>query len=149
MRKILVGVALAASICCHAQYRPLDVADSCACRPSEYCKVTPGRAECLALPASCGERPTCACVGDRSDACRDDDGRITLLPPRAVPACDACAPEEFCIDVGAPACRVVPPDCEGTPTCDCVLRSPLAATKYSCEAHSGRVVLRKRRAELF
>ena len=139
VRKILIAVATALVVACHAQYRPLEVADSCACGPNEYCSVTPGRVACEPLPAACGERPSCACVGDRTDACRDYDGRLTLLPPRAVTGCEACAPEEICIDVGRPTCRVMPPDCEGRPTCDCVApRAP----RYRCDERGGRVVLR-------
>jgi hypothetical protein len=139
---ILVAVAA-----CQAQYRPLEIADGCACSPSEYCRVSApsaglsARVDCEPLPATCALHPTCDCVGTPNDACRDYDGHLTLLPARAVATCDACSGEELCLEGTSPSpvCRLFPPRCESSPTCDCVLESRNAAN-LACAERRGRVV---------
>ena len=143
MRKSMAifAAALVAVLQCHAQYHPLEVADACACGPAQYCNVVGRRTECVALPASCGTRPSCDCIGSSSDACRDYDGHLTLIAPRGVGSCEACASEELCLEGVAPTpvCRVVPPRCEPTPSCECILASRNAAN-LDCREHGGRLV---------
>ena len=136
-------VVAAALVHCGASYKPLDVAESCACRTSEYCNVTTGRVACLPLPVACGARPTCDCVGSRADACRDEDGRITLFPTREVPDCNACSSQEYCSvgrDVSTGTCRVLPPECAETPTCACFLGSRGRSATWACTERSGHIV---------
>jgi hypothetical protein len=129
------------AVACHTQYRPLDVAERCACSPSQYCKVVGASATCLALPLACGARPSCDCVGDRRDACRDEDGRITLLPTREARSCDACSSEEYCFeDAGGSACRVLPPECDATRTCACFLGARGHSARFACAERAGHVV---------
>jgi hypothetical protein len=127
---------------CGGSYRPLDVADACACKPSEYCEVSaPKQVTCHALPQTCGTRPSCDCVGDRGDACRDEDGRITVLPSRSVGTCDACSSQEYCAETAnGSVCRVLPPECDATPTCACFLGSRGRSARFTCAERSGRVV---------
>ena len=136
---------------CHGQYRPLVTADACACKTTEYCKVTPpvagGEASlaCAPLPVACGARPSCDCVGAATDAGRDEDGRLTVIPQRAVPACDACSADEYCLDHvpaagGERFCRVLPPQCDATPTCSCFMESRGRSGKFTCDEHGGRIV---------
>jgi hypothetical protein len=141
----IAGAALvaAALVHCGASYKPVDVADeSCRCRTSEYCSVAMGHVACLPLPASCGERPTCNCVGDRADACRDEDGRLTLFPTRSVLNCGECSSQEYC-EAGREVmhtCRVLPPECAETPTCACFLGSRGRSATWSCTERSGRII---------
>ncbi len=146
MRKLtFIAAAMMGLIHCHS-YHPLETADECACRVGDYCKVMPpaggrpAQIECVPLPAACGGRPTCDCVGSAADACRDYDGRLTLLPPREVTSCDACSDEELCVEAGGTAlCRVLPPQCESTPSCACFMQTRQAA-KLSCSEHKGRII---------
>ncbi len=135
---------------CHSQYRPLTTAEGCACKPTEYCTVTPpprsggeARFECAPLPQACGARPTCDCVGNSAiDSCRDEDGRITLMPQRDVASCDSCSKEEYCEDRGVERyCRAMPPQCDETPTCACFMATGRGRA-YGVECHdtSGRIV---------
>jgi hypothetical protein len=82
-------------------------------------------------------------VGERSDSCRDEDGRLTLLPQRSVERCDKCASEEYCLaqPTGA-VCGVLPPQCEekAERTCDCFTRSHNLG-KVSCREADGRLEL--------
>jgi hypothetical protein len=96
----------------------------------------------LPLPATCGTHSSCDCVGERADACRDDDGRITLVPTRAAATCDACSREEYCIDDAAhgAVCRLLPPECDATPSCACFLGARGHSAKYACSDRHGRVV---------
>ena len=136
----IVGVVVVA---CHAQVRPLDVAERCACSPSQYCKVVGETATCLALPLACGSRPTCDCVGDRADACRDEDGRITLLPTRQARSCDECSRDEYCVEgTNAATCRVLPPECDEKRTCACFLGARGHAARFACDERAGHVVAR-------
>jgi hypothetical protein len=147
---IAFAAMLVALLQCQAQYRPLHAAEGCACKPSEYCKVSApsptAHAElaCLPLPRACGNHPTCDCIGERTDACRDEDGRLTLLPPRTVSACDACSAEEYCTEngVGGATCRVLPPQCDATPSCACFMEAPSRANRFACVERRGRVVAR-------
>ncbi len=150
MRKLMFIAAVGAAavmVHCRSQYRPLEAADECACRVGEYCKVSPpsgaarARIECAPLPATCGARPTCDCVGSAVDACRDDDGRLTLLPPRLVASCDACSGEELCVQglTASPFCRLLPPQCEATPSCACFVQTR-QASRLACSEHDGHIV---------
>ncbi len=140
----IAGAALvaAALVHCGASYKPLDVAESCACRTSEYCSVAAGHATCHPLPMACGERPSCDCVGSRADACRDEDGRLTLFPTREVPNCNACSSQEYCSvgHEGAGSCRVLPPECAETPTCACFLGNRGRSARWDCAMQSGHIV---------
>lgn len=143
--KWLVGaavVAAAALVHCGAHYKPLDIAESCACRTSEYCSVAAGgHVASLALPVACGARPTCDCVGNRGDACRDEDGRLTLFPTRDVASCNDCSSQEYCsASHGAGTCRVLPPECADTPTCACFLGSRNRSATWACTERSGHIV---------
>ncbi len=138
---LLVIVMIAAA--CHAQVRPLDVAERCACSPSEYCKVAGESATCLALPLSCGNRPSCDCVGERRDACRDEDGRITLLRARETRSCDECSGEEYCVEETHGAiCRVLPPECDEKRTCACFLGARNHSARFACDERAGHLVAR-------
>jgi hypothetical protein len=145
MRKTwIVGAAVvaAALVQCGARYKPLDVADSCACRTSEFCSVSAGHTACHPLPLACGAKPSCDCVGSRNDACRDEDGRLTLFPTREVRRCDECGAQEYC-SVGSESmanCRVLPPECEGTPTCACFLGNRGRSAHWACSDRSGHIV---------
>jgi len=82
-------------------------------------------------------------VGERSDACRDDDGRVVLIPEREVATCDACSSDEYCLERDtASSCRVLPPECDTTPTCACFLGSRGRALRYECSSREGRLVTR-------
>jgi hypothetical protein len=141
MRSALGVAIVTVALACHSQYHPLDVADECACTPSQYCKVSGGTAQCIALPMSCGDRPTCDCVGDPHDACRDEDGRITLLPARQARSCDECSKEEYCFEsAGGSACRVLPPECDATRTCACFLGARNHSARFACDERAGHVV---------
>jgi len=91
---------------------------------------------------TCGARPSCDCIGSRADACRDEDGRITLFPTRDVPNCNECSAQEYCSIGTNPiaTCRVVPPECEGTPTCACFLGNRNRSAHYACSDQSGHIV---------
>jgi hypothetical protein len=135
------AVITSALVHCGASYKPLDVAESCACRTSEYCSVAAGHVTCNPLPATCGNRPTCDCVGDRGDACRDEDGRLTLFPTRDVPNCNECSAQEYCSLRGSTGtCRVLPPECAETPTCACFLGSRGRSATWACSERSGHIV---------
>lgn len=157
LRTLVSSIAFAAVamvlVHCTSQYRPLQTADRCACKPSEFCKVTPPSAggdakiECAPLPVACSARPTCDCVGDKTDACRDEDGRLTVMPQRAVVACDACSADEYCMDrtaepSGGRFCRVLPPQCDESRTCACFMETRGASAKIACTHESGRIVAR-------
>jgi hypothetical protein len=142
MRSALGIAIVTVAAACHLQYRPLDVAKRCACDPSQYCKVKDGATECLAFPVTCGEQPTCDCVADLRDACRDVGGRITLFPVRRTQACDACSSEEYCVEsAGAIACRVLPRKCETSPTCACFFGA-YGRSQFACDERDGLVVVR-------
>ena len=137
---------------CHSQYRPLQTADRCACKPTEFCTVTPSAnggeptLACAPLPQVCGTRPTCDCVGGATDACRDEDGRLTVMPQRPVTTCDACSKDEYCMDESseqsARFCRVLPPQCDETPTCACFMETRGHSGRFACNDDHGRIVAR-------
>lgn len=145
----LAAIAAVALLHCQ-QYHPLETADRCACKLSEYCKVSApsptARADlaCVPLPETCGARPTCDCIGERADSCRDEDGRLTLLPPRTVSACAACSAEEYCTENGpaGATCSVLPPQCDATPSCACFMESRWRSNRFACAERSGHVVAR-------
>jgi hypothetical protein len=137
---------LAAMASCRAVH-PLEIADGCRCSPSEYCHVRPpsgrehtARIECLAMPRTCGDPPTCACLGRPIDACREELGAFTVIEPRAVSGCDDCATEEYCWhETGAaPMCRLLPARCESSPTCAC-LTEARSLRPVSCNERNGRI----------
>lgn len=142
MGRLLFAAVGVVFLGCASQAHPLAIADSCACSPKEYCVVQAGAWSCKALPAACGAKPSCACVGTKEDSCRDEDGRLTLLPQRPVASCEACSSEEYCLN--ASACGVLPPQCDEEKTCDCFERARDPGKKLACNLRSGRIELSSR-----
>ena len=151
MRLVALAVPLAIASC-HASYHPFEVADACDCGRNEYCRIAPAsgppgaptRHECVAIPASCSDPPTCACLGRPEDACREELGRFWVFERRPVASCGECAEEEYCSDGAAtdPArhrCALLPAQCDGEPTCACVARAHRALAAASCSDRGGRV----------
>jgi hypothetical protein len=140
-----LGIAIVTfGVACHLlEYRPLDVAARCRCAPWQYCKVKNEVAECLALPVTCVDQPACECVADLRDACRNDDGRITVFHTRQTRSCAECSSEEYCIEsAGTDACRILPRKCETTPTCACFLDAYGRTAQFACDERAGHVVVR-------
>lgn len=147
----LVAAVAAVLGACHGSYHAFDVADRCGCGVREYCDIKPAsssagsRTQCLPLPASCPDPPTCQCLGRREDACREELGRFWVFEPRDVDGCGDCTSEEYCT-TGRPGsggssahrCRLLPPQCEDQPTCACVLH-PGRMVCSSCNGHDGRI----------
>jgi hypothetical protein len=149
----LVAVPLAMASC-HATYRPFDVADACNCGQNEYCRITSAsvssaaatRHECQPIPDHCTDPPTCACLGRREDACREELGRFWVFEPRPVAGCGECADEEYCSsatghDATPVLCALLPAQCDGEPTCACIARAHHALAATSCTDRGGRVEL--------
>jgi hypothetical protein len=157
---LATAIALAS---CHTSYHAFEIADSCGCRPDQYCRVAPSDAsraaarsaesgmatECLPMPTTCSDPPTCACLGRPQDACREELGRFWVFERRPVATCDRCSNEEYCLTADAhgrsdatPAhlCGLLPPQCEDQSSCDCLTRHTQPASgHFACDDHSGRV----------
>ncbi len=149
---VLVPALVVSLVACRGGYHPLEVADRCACKPTEVCRVTPpagggaATTSCEPLPRGCGDRPTCDCVGTKDDACRDEDGRLTLIPTRAVVSCNDCSSDEVCFSghEAMKTCRARPPQCDETPTCACFLETRRNAAELKCDESAGRLVVADR-----
>ncbi len=152
MRPIVTGgvLALAALVItsCHASYRPFEIADRCDCGRDQYCRIASAGTsrECLPIPPTCSDPPTCACLGHPEDACREELGRFWVFERRSVAGCDDCSAEEYCASRPAasaatqPAqCALLPPQCEDEPTCACMEQNHRLARGASCSERGARL----------
>jgi hypothetical protein len=146
MRRLLatlLGVCGAIALAdCNQTFHPLEAAEECRCSPSQYCRVRGDThaTECVAMPTTCPDPPTCGCLGSPLDACREELGRFTVLEQRTVSSCDECSREEYCWLAGqSPTCGVIPARCDDTPTCDCLVEARRGLGHLVCNERHGRL----------
>jgi hypothetical protein len=158
MRVPWIALALAAVLAsCHTAYRPFEIAERCGCAVNQYCRVKPASSpasgeeastsvDCLPIPTSCSDPPTCACLGRSDDACREELGRFWVFERRGVADCSDCTGEEYCWTIaptaGAPthhACGLLPPQCEDDASCACFERARHLVNRVACQVRDGRI----------